>query len=233
MFAFTYALLSLLQLFFIQNRFEVKRNFIRYISHEIRNPLNVVLIGLQLTLRVLKSSQIQAQSVEDDFMTNMQPLAEGSLQPIAGTDVVPSKMQLVSTSNFGHKMLDGRSNGNVDETNHNDDNVMKDSVKDGVKNGVKEMSMKSVDSNATDPCGKCIEIVEDCLNSCQSAVEIFNDILIYDKIEAGEIKLNFALIDVKSLIEKNIKPFRIQVCVVRYDMMITCACMRSVFTYHE
>ncbi len=58
------------------------------------------------------------------------------------------------------------------------------------------------------------EIIEDCQRSCETAVEILNEILTYDKLEAGDMKLNFAPISVKQLIEKNVNPFRVHVSII-------------------
>lgn len=56
-----------------------------------------------------------------------------------------------------------------------------------------------------------IEILEDSYISCQTAVEILNDILSYDKLEANDMKLNTTIIDVKSILERCISPFVVQV----------------------
>jgi signal transduction histidine kinase len=56
-----------------------------------------------------------------------------------------------------------------------------------------------------------VELLEDTYLSCQTAVEILNDILSYDKLEASDMKLNYSVVDVKSLLERCISPFSVQV----------------------
>jgi signal transduction histidine kinase len=56
-----------------------------------------------------------------------------------------------------------------------------------------------------------IELLEDTFLSCQTAAEILNDILSYDKLEASDMKLNHSVIDVKTLLERCVTPFHVQV----------------------
>lgn len=62
-----------------------------------------------------------------------------------------------------------------------------------------------------EPDQAIIELLEDTNLSCLTAVEILNDILSYDKLEASDMKLNYSVIDVKSLLERCVAPFAIQV----------------------
>lgn len=59
-----------------------------------------------------------------------------------------------------------------------------------------------------------IELLEDTNLSCLTAVEILNDILSYDKLEASDMKLNYSIIDAKSLLEHCVAPFTIQVSIL-------------------
>ncbi len=69
-------------------------------------------------------------------------------------------------------------------------------------------SMKS----ATDPTNDTnLEIVNDAYNSCQTAIEILNDILTYDKLEAGDLHLNCSTMDLEAFIYGCAQPFMLQV----------------------
>jgi signal transduction histidine kinase len=67
------------------------------------------------------------------------------------------------------------------------------------------------DGDSGDSDQSIIELLEDTYLSCQTAVEILNDILSYDKLEASDMKLNYSVVDVKSLLERCISPFSVQV----------------------
>jgi signal transduction histidine kinase len=55
------------------------------------------------------------------------------------------------------------------------------------------------------------EILESTYVGCQTAIEILNDCLSYDKLEADDMKLNLSRVTVQTLIEKCVSPFRAQV----------------------
>lgn len=58
-----------------------------------------------------------------------------------------------------------------------------------------------------------VEIIEDSFNSCAIAVEILNDILTYDKLEAGDLKLNCQSINISTIVTSIVSSFAIQVTV--------------------
>jgi signal transduction histidine kinase len=55
------------------------------------------------------------------------------------------------------------------------------------------------------------EILESTYVGCQTAVEILNDCLSYDKLEADDMKLNLSRVTIQTLIEKCVSPFLAQV----------------------
>ncbi len=56
-----------------------------------------------------------------------------------------------------------------------------------------------------------LDIVEDCHNGCKLAVDILTDILSYDKLESGDMKLNRSLVSILSLLDQAHKQFTLQV----------------------
>lgn len=57
-----------------------------------------------------------------------------------------------------------------------------------------------------------LEILENTFVSCQTAIELLNDSLSYDKLEAEEMKLNISKVPLRILIERCVTPFLVQVC---------------------
>ena len=56
-----------------------------------------------------------------------------------------------------------------------------------------------------------LQMVEELNDSCEIAISLLNDILIYDKLDGKDLKLNTSDIDVKTLIVNNCKGFANQV----------------------
>jgi signal transduction histidine kinase len=57
---------------------------------------------------------------------------------------------------------------------------------------------------------KSIEIINDIQKSCDTSVEILNDILTYDKLEAGDLKLNMITLPIRDAIIEIVSSFDIQ-----------------------
>lgn len=55
-----------------------------------------------------------------------------------------------------------------------------------------------------------LDTLETAYSSCQTAIEILNDSLNYDKLEAEEMTLNISKVPLQTLIEKSLCPFLIQ-----------------------
>ena len=60
------------------------------------------------------------------------------------------------------------------------------------------------------PDVKLIEILSDCKRSCDDAVEILNQLMLYDKFDSDLVVLDRSVIRVKSFIEDCMKPFYLQ-----------------------
>ncbi len=116
----------------MQNQLETKKHFVRYISHQIRTPLNTVVLGIQLL---------------SDKINGLDPNAIGS------------------------------------------------DLKD---------------------------IVRDIGYSSKASIEILNDLLLFDKIEEGNLILNCQYCCVKECMLEWIRPFDIQVCGCdKFNQLIT------------
>ena len=56
-----------------------------------------------------------------------------------------------------------------------------------------------------------LETIKDVESSCEIAINILNDLLVFDKLEAGILKLEITSLPAYSFIEETIKPFYLQV----------------------
>lgn len=118
-----------------------------------------------------------------------------------------------SSANIGSVAVDIESSPNLSNTT---DSPLPQSLHirqisshgDSVSN-LSASEMSNVDQSTAD-------LLEDANISCQTAVEILNDILSYDKLEANDMKLNFSHVNVKFLIERCVTPFLIQVILFYY-----------------
>jgi hypothetical protein len=69
-----------------------------------------------------------------------------------------------------------------------------------------------------------LEILESTFLSCQTAIELLNDSLSYDKLEAQEMQLNLSKVPIRTLIERCVNPFLIQVsccCCFSHSLFMT------------
>jgi signal transduction histidine kinase len=61
-----------------------------------------------------------------------------------------------------------------------------------------------------------IHTLNEIMESCQSAIDILNDLLLYDKLEDGEMTLDRRPVNVKLALDTMLKPFTVQVNVFMY-----------------
>lgn len=73
------------------------------------------------------------------------------------------------------------------------------------------------DTTVVAPSRNCLKLKESAVDtlensfiSCQTAIEILNDSLSYDKLEADDMSLNISKVPVQTLIERCISPFLVQ-----------------------
>lgn len=56
----------------------------------------------------------------------------------------------------------------------------------------------------------CRQVTKDTIENVQCAVEILNDLLSYDKISSGTLKLEVGVVPIAKLLEKNVHQFKVQ-----------------------
>jgi signal transduction histidine kinase len=145
--------------FFVRQEFhakqaviEAKRRFVRFVSHEVRTPLNAVCMGLAL--------------LQDDIdMT----LSDASLT---------LKRRLTSVEEM---KPEGMATASPDRCHT--DNLMYEKVTEW------------------------LSLTQDVLHNTNSAVDVLNDLLNYDKIERGYLSLELTIIPIWSVIERAVTEF--------------------------
>ena len=64
-----------------------------------------------------------------------------------------------------------------------------------------------------------LEIVDEVRGACEISVTILNEMLDYDKLQSGGMKLDFEKVSVKEFLEVTISPFYVQVSdIANYDI---------------
>jgi signal transduction histidine kinase len=142
------SLLFILYDFFVRQEFnvkrsvlEAKRNFVRFISHEVRTPLNAVCMGLQLMQEEIRESQSNATA----------------------------RKRYTTESDKKADML---------------------------------------------------ELTEEILGSATSAVGVLNDLLNYDKVEMGTLRLERSIVPIWDLIERIFAEFKLPAKAKKIDFKL-------------
>ena len=162
-----------------KNLLESRRQFMRFVSHEVRTPLNAVAMGLDLMLSEVglalgfdSASSTRALHdfvEEDDDDGNVDGMSSRALlsKPTKSRDQEP---QTESTRSV--------------------------SIQKNVK-----ISSKTAKS--------WVQLIQEVQGNAQGAVDILNDLLNYDKIEQGKLYLSLEALSVWELVEKAVLEFKV------------------------
>jgi signal transduction histidine kinase len=71
------------------------------------------------------------------------------------------------------------------------------------------------------------QLADEIIESSESAVEVLNDLLNYDKIEIGTMKLEFGYFDVRELLEKTTAAMQVQAQQKGINLELNCSWLRS------
>jgi signal transduction histidine kinase len=163
---------------------EVKRRFVRFISHEMRTPLNTVCMGLELLESELSShrSSPTAKKIGLDATSTK-----------SGDAYLMSNLD--TSDNSRVSLLEGAT---TNTTLHpGDDKVVAEDV-DFWHN-----------------------VIVDINENAYVAVSILNDLLNYDKLESGSLKMEQGIVNVWDLLERTVNQFRIQAVNKKVDLKLT------------
>ena len=84
-----------------------------------------------------------------------------------------------------------------------------------------QLARKQLAAGAVGDGGEAGSILQDVEESCVTAVDILNDILLYDKIEDGRMELEKTEISALALVTKTSKLFEVQV-IVTFSLYLAC-----------
>jgi len=189
--------------FFVRKEFsakkellEAKRKFVRFVSHEVRTPLSSVVMGLSLLREEIGA------------------VANGGIDAIASHGNRPVSQQQraselpISTEQAAKEgtLLKWNSSGQTTSTM-----------------STKELSTSSFDDGSRlVPCKtapetlhtenhmlKWSDLANEVLVNAQSAVDVLNDLLNYDKVEMGTLSLELSVIPIWDAIEKTASEFKL------------------------
>ena len=165
--------------FFVRTEFhhkealsEARRQFVRYVSHEVRTPLNAVCMGLQLW--------------RDEMATSTTTTATATADPAEKND------------GGSGGAAGGGGGGGGDGAGFGEDSKSEGA---GREDGDGEEARQKKHLEA-------IELQEGILSNAHRAVGVLNDLLQYDKVESGTLKLEMTVVPIFELVENAANEFR-------------------------
>ena len=159
-----------------------KRVFVRYVSHEIRTPLNITLLGLQ-HLEGLLDIVISSNSSNQGDSSAMDMSVE--VEENQTEKISPSKKEL-SPSILYLNDLDQTMHGTVSEI------------------GQKDVSP----SHAV--VSEVFDTVEDVKASCRVAVDIVNDLLLFERLDNGIFYIAKSIVSLQEVLKRVVNLFAVQ-----------------------
>lgn len=177
-----------------QHLLEARRQFMRFVSHEVRTPLNAVSMGLDLM-----QSEV-AKAMGFDSPTSLR----------ADCDMVDddafecSERTLRSDPSAGSPLIPGGAS-----TRKSESSISLQSVQDMGDIKVSAMMAKS-----------WFQLSQEIQSNAQGAVDILNDLLNYDKIEQGNLILSLENIAIWELVEKTVMEFKVPAASKRVHLRV-------------
>jgi len=180
---------------------EAKRRFVRFISHEVRTPLNTVCIGLRMVVEQLQEEYLAS------ITTKTSP-SKSDINPTTGTNTNEStgtkddqengeevpKSASVSSEDSGNTFdncgnICDKSDGDVADSSSSNERLLR----------LKESTVL-----------QWTELLNDILMSSDNAVDVLNDLLNYDKIEMGTLSLELTVVPFLAMIKRTANEFKTQ-----------------------
>jgi len=156
---------------------EAKRQFVRFVSHEVRTPLNSVCMGLMLLQEEVAAEALTKKKDEE------------------------SEKKVLKESNNNNNKVDEHKVEEVE--NELVDGDKKDEDESNM-NGQKEAQHETSDTASG---AGWVELAQEVQTNAQSAVDVLNDLLNYDKIESGTLMLELTVVRIWELIESTVREF--------------------------
>ena len=164
---------------------QTKRQYVRYISHEIRTPLNVVNLGFQVLFSEMKRLY--------DFLLQKS-------KPASAKDDISTKSTETRSLQWERNELVPSNSANTEH-----DNISKQ-YNDSDRSNPSYSSEDVMIRNLLD----WIELVQDIVDSANTAIAVLNDLIDYDKIDTGTMSLQKEPLNLQSIIESTVHQFSVQ-----------------------
>lgn len=161
---------------------EMKRRFVRFISHECRTPLNTVCKFFFLLAGVSLCCSCILSISDIPIMNHSSILVFVSLLQGMGLELLQNEM----TETLANRVKKNRSYNDLTTAASTNGPASKENIEFWSK------------------------VTEDINENAYVAVSILNDLLNYDKLESGEMKLEVGLVNIWDLVERTVNQFHIQ-----------------------
>jgi signal transduction histidine kinase len=178
-----YCLISIFSLFvmcFVQRKESDKKTFVRYISHELRTPLNIVNLALQMLSEAGNGSSDSNENHSPRSRSNSRSPDPSPRDRDRDQD--PPSGDIV----YSHSALIPRSS---DLSPHGNGN----------SNSLSTRGPRYFDG-----------VARDAQEACAAAMDILNNLLLYDQIDDGSLRLRLCVAPLNPLIMQSVSMFAVQ-----------------------
>jgi len=170
-----------------QDLLEARRQFMRFVSHEVRTPLNAVSMGLDL----MQSEVAKALGFDS-------PTTFRASQDMVDDEAFENSERTIRSD------IESRRDPNL-----SDDPSSVSSDKDKTKKSESSSSLDEHKKISPVLAKSWFQLSQEIQGNAQGAVDILNDLLNYDKIEQGKLVLSLEKVSIWELIEKTVMEFKV------------------------
>lgn len=224
---------------------EARRRFVRFISHEVRTPLNSVCMGLSLMQEKhaqkagFKRAELLTKFLEKQQQQPEQPAPEApkqsalfstSVSSLNAPLIPPALFSTTSTSSITPPppaLFATTSAPSISSSQPPQPALFATSSTSSLNQPAlfstspfKAPSPSKAPRSKPKPDPVTLEefsLLSDLLSNAQSSVEVLNDFLNFDKIESGKLKLDLQVVNIRALIESTAKEFNLSANKKRID----------------
>lgn len=166
---------------------EAKREFIRFVSHEVRTPLNTVVMGLRLMQDEVEKLVTTVTNYDNNSNPTSYILDGSHHEP---NPILPhgDTMKTLPLSATGSATTDSTADSTATPPMHHHHQPL--------------VSARSQRHLRRFDCQEFMDLSRSVMESAESAVTVLNEVLNYDKIEMKQLNLEFAIIPIWETVEK-------------------------------
>ena len=185
----------------------MKRAFVRYVSHEIRTPLSIVTMGLKLLETDYKH---RLESTEEEPTTDLNNNSNNDNDDIVIATSSKRNTRINSMSGKGF-LLSQDPSPITPPTLH--PTILHASFDSGIHTPTADLSRRSsfADAANIEYPSVTLELVRDMRDSSETAVNILNDLLLYEKIESNLLTIESNRVGLHNVLSDVVNMFKIQV----------------------